>query len=160
MEFPYELLDEIQFVRRDVSISPDLRPLQRIAEILLILRLNCIKQSATVLKLQLFDWGLKSPEGIRSLLNFSEMEDNYKFPIIRFDPFLNRAIGYGLGEDMLCIEENTGKIKASTFGMLFLNKIMESDEILTHETQTLREIGVISETKVINLFRKRFRQYV
>lgn len=160
MEFPYELLDEIRFVRRDVSISPDLRPLQRIAEILLILGLCCTKQSASVLKLQLFNWGLKSTDGIQSLLNLSEVEDSYKFPIIRFDPFLNRAIGYGLGEDVFFIEENTGKIKITADGMLFLTRIMESDEVMTREKQTLREIGIISETKVSNLFRKRFRQNV
>lgn len=157
MEFPFELIREVNFVRRKVPVPPELRPMQKIAQILLTLHFCCHRRSASVLKLQIFNWAFRSKDAQQSLKRLVGLTNRNDFPIIRFDPALNRAIGFGLAENYIAIEQNTGKISVASKGDGYLASILEAKDLLNTEKELLKTTGRISETAIQNLFRTRFK---
>ncbi|GMA60382.1 hypothetical protein NZD89_12315 [Alicyclobacillus fastidiosus] len=158
MDFPYDLVKEVHFVRRRIPLSVELRPMQKIAQILLVIHFSSYRnKSASILKLQIFNWAFKSPEFAASIHRLLQLSNKTDFPIIRFDPALNRAIGLALAEDYIVIQENTGKISIGSQGETFLASLLAEEELLQSEKQFLERIGKVSETAIENLFKMRFK---
>lgn len=153
MDLPFDEINEIRFTRKKVPISPELRPIYRISQIILILHLSSTKKTASLLKLQLFNWGLQTENHSRRLLQIKET--NY-LPIIRFDPFLNRALNYGVAMNVLEFNKKTGKFSLTEKGEIFAQNIIQ-EEVFSKEKNFLKMINVsLSDSYITKLFKERY----
>lgn len=154
MDLPIDYIKEIRFSKKKVPLSPELRPFYRISQIILVLHLSSTKETASLLKLQLFNWGLQNTRRFDRLLKLKETND---FPLIRFDPFLNRALNYGVAMDLFTLNKNTRKFSLTVKGReLALQLLRES--IFTEEKTFLLQIKKgLSDTYLIGLFKERYR---
>jgi len=116
MDLPFDEIKEVRFSRKRVPISPEMRPIYRISQIILVLHLSSTKQTASLLKLQLFNWGLQNEGRYEQLLKLKETS---YFPIIRFDPFLNRALNFGVAMGVFLFNDKTGKFSLTEKGEVF-----------------------------------------
>lgn len=153
MDLPLDEIKEIRFSRKRVPISPELRPMYRISQIILILHLSSTKQTASLLKLQLFNWGLQNEGRYERLLKLKETSH---FPIIRFDPFLNRALNYGVAMNVFSFNVKTGKFSLTKKGEVLAQRILNEDVFL-NEKKFLKAIKKsLSDTYILQLFKERY----
>lgn len=61
------------------------------------------------------------------LLNLKETGN---FPIISFDPFLNRALNYGVAMGVFIFNDSTGKFSLTEKGEVFAQSILKEDVFL------------------------------
>lgn len=153
MDLPFDEIKEIRFSRKRVPISPELRPIYRISQIILVLHFSSTKQTASLLKLQLFNWGLQNEGRYERLLKLKET--NY-FPIISFDPFLNRALNFGVAMGVFSFNEKTGKFSLTEKGGDLAQSIIKEDVFL--EEKKFLEIikKSLSDTYILKLFKERY----
>ncbi|MGN7176535.1 hypothetical protein BK139_23105 [Paenibacillus sp. FSL R5-0490] len=155
MDLPLENIHTINFKRKKVPLSPELRPLYKISLIILILYLSSNKQTASLLKLQLFNWALKNPKRFNRLDDIKKGGD---FPIIRFDPSLNRALNFAVAEQQLEFNEKNGKFILTNKGVKFAESIMEHNDVLVEEKDLLEGIKKgISDAYVMKVFKERYK---
>ncbi|MCM3024056.1 hypothetical protein [Heyndrickxia ginsengihumi] len=153
MDLPFDEIKEIRFSRKKVPISPELRPMYRISQIILILHLSSTKQTASLLKLQLFNWGLQNQGRYERLLKLKETGN---FPVIRFDPFLNRALNYGVSMGVFIFNDTTGKFSLTKKGEVMAQNILEAD-VFSEEKRFLKTIKKsLSDTYILQLFKERY----
>jgi hypothetical protein len=60
----------ITFHRKPIPVPPEYRPLYKIAQIVLALKLSCKKHKASLLQLHLFSWALKNQENSDNILAY------------------------------------------------------------------------------------------
>lgn len=153
MDLPLDEIKEIRFSRKRVPISPELRPMYRISQIVLILHLSSTKQTASLLKLQLFNWGLQNEGRYERLLKLKETNH---FPIIRFDPFLNRALNYGVAMGVFSFNDKTGKFSLTEKGEVLAQRILKED-VFIEEKKFLKAIKKsLSDAYISQLFKERY----
>lgn len=153
MDLPFDEIKEIRFIRKRIPMSPELRPMYRISQIILILHLSSTKQTASLLKLQLFNWGFQNEGRFERLLNLKETSN---FPIIRFDPFLNRALNYGVAMGFFLFNDKTGKFSLAEKGEVLAQRILNED-VFIEEKKFLKAIKKsLSDTYILQLFKERY----
>ncbi|WP_309864499.1 hypothetical protein [Bacillus sp. SLBN-46] len=105
------------------------------------------------MKLQLFNWALQNQERYERLL---KLKDEGNFPIIRFDPFLNRALNYGVAMGVFKFNDTTGKFSLSEKGEVMAKNILEVDVFL-EEKNFLKTIKKsLSDAYILDLFKERY----
>lgn len=98
------ILDEpFTFRERPTPISPDLRPVRRIALLLLMLD-KCQGGKASHEQLHVLNWALRDAESQRAILEFLNGNGHPNKPIIRFDPTLDRATLFAEAEGLVAME--------------------------------------------------------
>lgn len=153
MDLPLDEIKEIRFSRKRVPISPELRPMYRISQIILILHLSSTRQTASLLKLQLFNWCLQNEGRYERLLKLKETSN---FPIIRFDPFLNRALNYGVAMGVFSFNDKTGKFSLTEKGEALAQNILKED-VFIEEKKFLKAIKKsLSDAYILQLFKERY----
>lgn len=149
IEIPYGVINKISFNHRAEPVPANLRPIFRISIILLVLKINCKNQSASLLKIQFFNWVLKS----ESLQKFIKVKGSYNsifsIDIIHLDPMVNLSLKYAIAEGLITTTDNL-KYKLTDKGNEFIKKIIESDDrILSSVIEILDFIGKrVSEVKL------------
>jgi len=101
MEIP-ELNAMFLFRRRPVALPADLRPSWRIGLILLLLKVCCRRGRSTLTRLHALSWGIRAEQTRSALLAVvtGSLAHNGDV-IVRFDPALNRAVDFALGEQLI-----------------------------------------------------------
>ena len=100
LEIP-ELKTEFVFSRRPMAISGDLRPAWRIGLIVLLLK-NCCRGGKTSLaRLHVLSWGIRTRRSQIDLQAAAGGELPLAAVMVRFDPFLDRAVDFAIGERLL-----------------------------------------------------------
>ncbi|WP_203247780.1 hypothetical protein [Sporosarcina beigongshangi] len=153
MDLPFEDIKEIRFNRKKIPIPPELRPMYRISQIILVLHFSSTKQTASLLKLQLFNWGLQNEGRYERLLKLKETRH---FPVIRFDPFLNRALNYGVAMDVLSFNEKTGKFSLTVKGDHLVQSIIKEDVLLEEKKFLISIKKSLSDSYILQLFKERY----
>ena len=151
---PFDQITNFKFVIQPIPIPPDLRPLWKIAQLLLVLKLCSRSDKATVLKLQLFNWALASPKSTEQFKKYILLNDQESKPTtIHLDPSVNRAVEFAIGEGFIDLDKQ-GKVTLTSKGDLFAQRIL-SDESLFEKTK--RELatlgGAVTEAKVADILR-------
>ena len=143
---------QVTFKRKPVPIPADYRPLYKIALILWILDKNSRGKKASLMKLHLFSWALKSSfskERLFKALDTNELPDFWSF-----EPSLNRALVFAEAEK-LCEVVNRKNYKITLKGKEFLNRLISDDEMFKSEKEFLNQIGLrIGETLIQNTIKK------
>lgn len=155
MDLPLENVVKIKFKKKNEAVSPDLRPLYKIAIICLVLYLSSNKETATLMKLQLLMWTIKSPARYKALV---EMKEGKGIPIIRFDPSLNRALSLAVAEKIVSFNVKNGKFTLAELGKAYAIKIMKTEDLLIEEKEFLHNIKKsISDSLVAKSLKRSIR---
>jgi hypothetical protein len=155
MDLPYENAKKITFTRRKIPVSPEYRPVTKVAQCILILFMASRGKSANLLKFQLLNWAFKLPEREKILLDLIQ-DPLITPPFISMDPSVNRALQFAVAEKLITFSQTTGKFTLSSTGEEFANAIIQEEDVLTSEKKLLRKIGSSITDKIISiLFKER-----
>lgn len=132
-------MKKISFSKRPIPLPVDYRPLYKLAQIVLILKLVCRNDSSKLLKLHLFSWALKNEKNMNELRRFIISNYSSEFSVWGIEPTLNRALDFALAES-ICIYEK-GKYTLTEKGENFYELIKDDIEILKEEKEYLIQIG-------------------
>ena len=133
---PFEDSQRIIFSQKKISIPTDLRPMYKISLILMMLKINGYSKKLSYLQIQYLNWVIKHKEKIEKL-NLSN--DELPFDNIRLDPFIDIAIEYSIGENLIKLTKQ-GKLELSVKAEVFINKIIK-EKLLKDEYTILKDIG-------------------
>lgn len=140
-------MERIAFSKRSVPIPADYRPLYRIGQIALILKLNCRGSKASFLKLHLFHWGLKTEFSRNVLTELVGGGRSKSLVIWGFDPALNRALQFAVAEGVCHMHD--GKYNLTEKGHRLAQLFLAESEIYTFEKAFLQTLGKgVSEGKI------------
>lgn len=136
------------FTERPTPLYPSYRPMFRVAQILMILNYNGFGGKASLLKLHLFSWALKSTKNMEELKSF--VVTNYKTRLRFFgiESTLNRALNLAYAEGLIGF--NNGIYSLKEKGAKFLEVIADDEELFSEEKQYLKFIGKKIPEKIIN----------
>ena len=148
-DFPFASVRSLTFKQRPRLVSANLRPLYRVTLLLLVLRLNCSRGTASLLKLQFFNWMLKSDEVRDYVRSLSKTQSVFTLNIVHMDPMVNLALRYAFAEGLVRVTTQT-KYGLTDKGRHFADVFLESDDaLLTSEREFLVHMGTaISEVKI------------
>jgi len=154
-EFPFKAIDKLMFSPRPQPLPASLRPVYRIALITIILMINCRGNTATLFKLQFFNWLLKSSSLQNSIEERLTHQTIFTLELIHLDPMVNLALNYAFADHLIFITSNSmsnPKYKLTDKGHKFANLILQDKQsILAREREFLERIGQrISEVKLRN----------
>lgn len=136
------------FRSRPEAIPGDLRPIWRICIILLILDLASRGGKASLSKVHVLNWAIRSKENqktLRQIINGDMSPDRIS---VRVEPSLDRAMALANGENL--IEFIGGKnIRLTWQGESAVKKLIDLEDILLEEKSFLFEIGKSKLTEII-----------
>lgn len=149
LDFPFQEISSLTFKPRPQSLPANLRPLYRIALIILVLKLNCRMQTASLLKLQFFNWLLKSPSLQDSMEDRLSANGDFTLDLIHLDPMVNLALKYAFADNLIVVTKNS-KYKLTDKGDRFATLILKDDGlVLSREIGLLKKVGKkVSEVKL------------
>jgi len=141
IDFPFNSIEEFTFESKAQPVSASLRPIYRIALICFVLKNNCRANTASLFKLQFFNWLIKSPVLQQNILKDAGLEKVFTLDLIHLDPMVNLALRYAFADDLVTITRNA-KYKLTEKGLSFADRIQrEGSAVLTSEKGVLLKIG-------------------
>jgi hypothetical protein len=147
-----ELNTEIVFRRRPLSLPEDLRPAWRIGLLVLLLSTCCRSGKSSRARLHVLSWGIRTKESQVDLVAAISGNLNPGTLLVRFDPFLDRALDFAIGEG--AIQHIGGKSVALTqTGKRLSEEIRQSDSVFVAEKKFIDLIDQkVSEELVRQMF--------
>ncbi|OBR53108.1 hypothetical protein [Paraburkholderia tropica] len=103
----------LAFTVRPSVVIPDHRPLYKIVQVLLVLHLASYGKKSSMVRLQMFNWALKS-NARRDKLAVAAQTGELDFPAWGFDPALDTAVALGKADGLL--EATTTGVKLTEKG--------------------------------------------
>ena len=149
IDFPFEAIDTLTFSPKPNPLPASLRPIYRIALIILVLKTNCRVNTASMIKLQFFNWLLKS-SSMQELIEKKLTHQNvFTLELIHLDPMVNLALKYAFADNLISVTTNS-KYKLTDKGYEFADRILRGEQsILAGERELLVRIGQrVSEVKL------------
>ena len=146
-------IPKVTFKPRPIPLFSSYRPMYRIAQILLVLKLNSNGGKASLLKLHLFSWAFKSYENLVRLKDY--VTSNFQNELLYFgiEPTLNRALNMAIGEGL--ISSNGVRYLITEKGEAFIKAVIQDNELFFQEKPILNLIGKrIDESKIAQLEKK------
>jgi len=120
----------------------------KVSQILLILYFNGYAGKASLLKLHLFSWALKSYENLNILKDFVTSNYQKKLQFFGIESTLNRALNLAYAEKL--VDFDKGNYKLLDKGRKFVEQINEDESLFVYEKQVLKLIGKKIPEKIIN----------
>jgi hypothetical protein len=96
-----ELKTKFLFRRRPMAIPGDLRPGWRIGLLVLLLNSCCRSGRTSLARLHVLSWGIRTKESRRALQAAIDGTLTPDSLVVRFDPFLNGAVDFAIGEELV-----------------------------------------------------------
>jgi hypothetical protein len=124
----------------------------KVSLVLLILSINGYAGKASLLKLHLFSWALKSQKNLEALKDF--VISNYKKDLKFFgiELTLNRALNLAIAEKLISFSDNKYQILAK--GSEFVEFLIKTHDIFEYEKKILKIIGKkITDEKMDDLLK-------
>ena len=150
-----ELKADFVFSRRPLAIPGDLRPTWRIALIVLLLKNCCRGGRSSFARLHVLSWGIRTLESQSELKAAAEGDIPLSAVIVRFDPFLDRAIDFAIGEKLV-IHRGGKLVELTEDGRRLAAEVQRDRSLLAIEKDFMSSIRyVVSETLVNQMFGRR-----
>ena len=141
IDFPFQAIDTLTFSPRPQPLPASLRPIYRIALIALVLKTNCHSNTASLLKLQFFNWLLKSSSLQELIEDRLTHQSVFTLELIHLDPMVNLALRYAFAENLISVTNNS-KYKLTEKGNEFADRILQDEQsVLDGEREFLLRIG-------------------
>lgn len=134
-------IKKLSFTKRPIPIPADYRPMYKIAIIVLILKLCCRSDKASLLKLHLFSWALASKKHTALLADYIAKNFVGEFSVWGIEPTLNRALQLATAEKICDIIDGKNYQLSAEKGLQFFNMIMSDNELLVDEKAFLKSLG-------------------
>lgn len=134
------IIKKLTFTKRPIPIPADYRPMYKIALLVLILRLVCRAETASLLKLHLFSWALTSENNLLKLREYVTSNFQSDFSVWGIEPALNRALQLAIAEN-ICEVVNGMSYKLTEKGFKFFEMINADKELFDKEKAFLNFIG-------------------
>ena len=135
------MTDLVVFDAKPDAVPYRYRISYKIGQICLILSI-CGGSSCSFLKIQMISNALNDKKSERELLEFCDNNNLLFTSAIRFDPAVNRVLGYALA-DGLIKQLVKGTYKLTEKGKKFVKKIKSDKELMINEITFLEKIGNI-----------------
>lgn len=156
--------DSVAIQPRPTPLPCDLRPIWRIAALVLILN-QCRQKRATIEQLHVMNWSIRSRRAQDHFLAYMQGRKSPNEVVVRYDPSLTRAIDFALGEGIVERYEKPGsddeaksqyRLTLSSHGEKLANELISDDENFVVEKAFLRDIGQkITQSQIADLFKWR-----
>jgi hypothetical protein len=144
-----ELDTPILFKRRPLSLPEDLRPSWRIGLLVLLLSSCCRGARSSRARLHVLSWGIRTDQTQAEVKAAIKGNLNPRALIVRFDPFLDRALDFAIGEGL--IKPDGGKtVVLTASGKELAEEISKSDDLFVPEKAFVKAIGLHVTEKLVN----------
>mgnify|MGYP000008904860 FL=1 len=118
----------------------------KVTQLCLIMRICGRGDTCSLIKLHMISFALISHENMRKLIEFAEGNNNY--PLVRFDPAVNRALTYAIGYGLI-EQQPSAKYKLTHRGKQLADHIKTVGDLMTVEIDDLNLLAKkLTETKV------------
>lgn len=150
MKNNYILSDEIIFEAKPEAVPYNYRISYKLGQLCLILAMCCKRGGCSLYKLHMISTALYTKEEMRKLKEYSE-GSVYIYPVIRFDPAINRAVKYALA-DKLIFQQANGLFRLTPKGKDFVALIIKDKKLMINEKSFLSELSnKLTEAKIKEL---------
>ncbi|UUZ66324.1 hypothetical protein LP417_35520 (plasmid) [Polaromonas sp. P1-6] len=126
------------FERRPAPVLVEHRPLYKICQLLLVLRVSSRGGKSTLPRLHLFNWALKRTDRIQKLVEAAKARALH-ITAWGFDPAVAIAIRYAVAEDL--IKTTSTGYQLTGKGQSFIDEVLEDETAFFQERALLKEIG-------------------
>lgn len=154
MDIP-ELETSFIFRRRPIAIPGDLRPGWRIGLLTLFLSKCCRGCRSSITRIHVLSWAVRTEESrelLRSAISGVSAPDAL---IVRFEPSLNRAIDFAIGEGLIS-RSSGSRIELTTHGRQLAEEILAETTLFVIEKEFMTEIRQkVTEVMVDAIFSAR-----
>ena len=138
------------FKRRPESLPPELRPLWRIATLLLILSASRGKR-ASLKKLHVINWAIRDAVAQDQLLNYLGNSAHPSTVVVRFEPALTQALAYGQAEGLWLLAGGK-QLQLTDSGKDSAQLIENDQEVMTEEKAFISKLKpLMYENKIESL---------
>jgi hypothetical protein len=144
-----ELETNFVFRRRPLAIPGDLRPTWKIGLLVLLLKSCCRGSRTSLARIHVLSWALSAPDSRSALFAAISGQMDPRSLIVRFDPFLERALQYAIGE-RLVVHWRGRSIELTPSGKKLGAEILATEELFRSEKQFLAQIGNDVSEKLVN----------
>lgn len=132
------------FRKRSTPLIADYRPMYKIGLITIILRLACIGNKASLSKLHLLIWALKSENNRKKIL--AELKTNgSEIFAWGVEPALNKSLSLAVSEGLLELSDD--KYSLTKLGVDVYQLIEKSSDLFIEEKKFLQDVGKKSITE-------------
>lgn len=145
---------EVPFVfrKRPVAIKGDLRPLWRISLVVMLMRKCCRQNRTSFARLHVLNWALLADANRNALLSVVNNETDPTGVLVRVEPFLNTAVNYAIGEELIR-QENGNRLVLAPRGVSVADKLFQTEGVFETEKEFMNELGgKLTEGLVNDLF--------
>ena len=147
-----ELATDFVFRERPFPIPGDLRPSWRVGLVVLLLRYCGRAKKSTIARLQVLNWGVRDNETSDALQSAIDGRAEPQMLIVRFDPFLIRAIAYAAAEGLVAYESGKS-VRLLDEGSALAEELFAAEGAFVREKQFIARIGrSLTEAWVNTLF--------
>ena len=144
------MTDTVIFDAKPDAVPYKYRISYKMGQLCMILSI-CGSPSCSFLKIQMIANALNDRTNEKDLLDFCQQKNLLFISAIRFDPAVNRVLGYALA-DGLIKQLVKGTYKLTDKGKEFVKKIKADKELMQNEKSFLEKIGNrLSEEKISEL---------
>jgi|688.fasta_scaffold118348_2 hypothetical protein len=142
----------IVFSEKPIPLYPSYRPMYKVSLILLILSINGYAGKATLLKLHLFSWALKSHKNLDALKEFVVTDYQKDLKFFGIELTLNRALNLAIAEKLISFQGS--KYSLLQKGSDFAEYMIKSPDLFIYEKRILKVIGKgITDEKMDDLLK-------
>lgn len=140
------------FKRRPISLPGDLRPTWRIGLLAILLTRCCRQQRSSLTRLHVLSWAIRSKENYEDMLALISGDLSPDYLIVRFDPAVNRAIDFAIGEGLMARVDGS-RIELTALGKKFSNEIFGDVNVYATEKSLAASLKQrVSEALVDSIF--------
>lgn len=136
-----DITNDIKFTKRPAPIPLGARMSYRIAQICLIMSLNCkTRESCSIQKIQTISNALFQPQEFSKLVKYARHSSSMVEFTPRVDPCVNVAIEFAIKYG-ICMQYGNRKYKLTSMGRKYVDAILR-DDVMQKEKKMLYELGV------------------
>lgn len=128
----------LKFERRPAPVMAEHRPLYKIGQTLLVLRLASRGGKSSIARLHLFNWALKRSDRLKRLKATSD-QGKLQVSAWGFDPALAIALRFAAAEGLL--RAVTNGYELTDRGQLLADDIVKDTELLSVDKKALTDLG-------------------
>lgn len=143
----------LKFKRKPMPVLPELRPMYKIAKILIILDICGISSKSSLLKLHLFNWALCDEKRLKAL-KLSAENKNLIIGVWGIDPAINMALNFSISEKLINRTSN-GMYQLTENGKQFIKK-GDLYSLFSDDVDELKVIGKKITESMVNIAAKRW----
>lgn len=129
---------QLLFERRPAPVLVEHRPLYKISQLLLVLRVSSRGGKSSLPRLHLFNWALKRTDRIQKLVEAAKAKVLH-VTAWGFDPAVAIAIRFAVAEDL--IKTTSTGYQITDKGESFIDEVFKDKAAFAQERLLLKEIG-------------------